>query len=370
MDAVEIVNNVAEARDQHQPLARRIVLVSDMQEGSRLTRARRLSLARRCRARAPAGHVRRKKQTPACITSPIPIAPNPPLAEREIRVRVSNDADSTADEFQLAWLDQANKPIGDSTPAYVPAGESRIVRVPRPANPAAATRLRLTGDNHDFDNTIYLAARPDAATSVLYLGDDRADDAKGLRYYLGTRPHGRHFARRYTCNGRRRQTARRSNRPPRRRSPLSQREPTADQTEQLRNYADSRRQRPRRVKESQDAAALAKLVGVPSLDVEEAKLGNYAMLGQIDFAHPLFAPMAGPHFNDFTQIHFWKYRRLKADQLKDAKLVARFENGDPALVEWTIGKGRVIRSHQRLATERQPVRPIVEIRALRFRAAK
>ena len=93
--------------------------------------------------------------------------------------------------------------------------------------------------------------------------------------------------------------------------------------------------------ESANAAALAKLVGLPSLECDEARLSNYAMLGQIDFAHPLFAPMAGPHFNDFTQIHFWKYRRLKAAQLKDAKLVARFENGDPALVEWTIGKGRV-----------------------------
>ena len=62
-------------------------------------------------------------------------------AEREIRVRVSNDADSTADEFQLAWIDESDKPIGDATPAYVPAGESRIVRVPRPPTATAATPL-------------------------------------------------------------------------------------------------------------------------------------------------------------------------------------------------------------------------------------
>jgi hypothetical protein len=65
------------------------------------------------------------------------------------------------------------------------------------------------------------------------------------------------------------------------------------------------------------------------------------MLGQIAFDHPLFAPMSGPHFNDFTQIRFWKYRRLKPEQLGGANVIARFENGDPALAEWRIGNGRV-----------------------------
>jgi hypothetical protein len=79
-----------------------------------------------------------------------------------------------------------------------------------------------------------------------------------------------------------------------------------------------------------------------SISIEEAKLDdNYTMLGQIGFDHPLFAPMAGPHFNDFTQIRFWKYRQIQPEQLEGANIVARFENGDPAVVEWRIGKGRL-----------------------------
>jgi hypothetical protein len=88
-------------------------------------------------------------------------------------------------------------------------------------------------------------------------------------------------------------------------------------------------------------AAWASMVNLPPPSITEAVVDNYTMLGQIAFDHPLFAPMAGPHFNDFTQIRFWKHRRLTADSLTGANILARFENGDPALAEWRIEKGRV-----------------------------
>ena len=183
MDAVEIVSNVAEARDQRQRRPAASCSSATCKRAADSPRSPtipgpKMSLSISGRSRP------RKKRTPVSTTSLIRNMLIQASPQREIRVRVSNDANSTSDEFQLAWVDDANKPIGDPTPAYVPAGESRIVRVPRPADAGAATRLHLTGDNDDFDNTTYLAARPDAATSVLYIGDDRADDAKGLRYYL------------------------------------------------------------------------------------------------------------------------------------------------------------------------------------------
>jgi hypothetical protein len=66
------------------------------------------------------------------------------------------------------------------------------------------------------------------------------------------------------------------------------------------------------------------------------------MLGEIAFDHPLFAPLAGAQFNDFTKIHFWKYRHIDAAALGDARVLARFENGDPAVVEKVVGKGRLV----------------------------
>ena len=67
-----------------------------------------------------------------------------------------------------------------------------------------------------------------------------------------------------------------------------------------------------------------------------------AMLGEIAFDHPLFASFAAAQFNDFTKIHFWKYRRIDGGVLKDARVVARFDTRDPAIIEKAVGKGRLV----------------------------
>jgi hypothetical protein len=88
---------------------------------------------------------------------------------------------------------------------------------------------------------------------------------------------------------------------------------------------------------------LRRLLAQEDLGVEEAETGAnaYAMLGQIDFAHPLFAPFADPRYSDFTKIHFWKHRRVAIDKVPGARVLARFDNNDPALVEVPVGKGKL-----------------------------
>jgi hypothetical protein len=66
------------------------------------------------------------------------------------------------------------------------------------------------------------------------------------------------------------------------------------------------------------------------------------MLGEIAFDHPLFAPFAGAQYNDFTKVRFWKYRRLDEASLADSRVVARFENRDPAVLEKSLGRGRLV----------------------------
>jgi hypothetical protein len=65
------------------------------------------------------------------------------------------------------------------------------------------------------------------------------------------------------------------------------------------------------------------------------------MLADINFQHPLFAPFADPRFSDFTKIHFWKYRKLDPGAIPAARVLAKFETGDPALLEVPLGKGKV-----------------------------
>ena len=66
------------------------------------------------------------------------------------------------------------------------------------------------------------------------------------------------------------------------------------------------------------------------------------MLSEIKFDHPLFAPLAGAQFNDFTKIHFWKHRVIKLESLFDWKVLAKFEAGDAAIVEKADDKGMLV----------------------------
>jgi hypothetical protein len=87
---------------------------------------------------------------------------------------------------------------------------------------------------------------------------------------------------------------------------------------------------------------LRKLLDLPGLKVEEAAGGDFALLGEIAYSHPLFAPFADPRFGDFTKIHFWKHRRLQIPDDAGLTIVAKFDNGDPAVVEQPIGAGAAI----------------------------
>jgi hypothetical protein len=82
------------------------------------------------------------------------------------------------------------------------------------------------------------------------------------------------------------------------------------------------------------------LGGLENKSVEVSKEQNSNLvLGQIDFEHPLFAPFADPRYSDFSKIHFWKH--LKLDLPSSVRVLARFDNGDPALAELPVGKGRI-----------------------------
>ena len=87
-----------------------------------------------------------------------------------------------------------------------------------------------------------------------------------------------------------------------------------------------------------DAAAL--LGGDWKID-EDARSGGgeFSLIGRVDLGHPLFAPFAEAKFSDFTKIHFWKHRQIRALTDASPRVLASFDNGDPFLLERTIGKG-------------------------------
>lgn len=262
-------------------------------------------------------------------------------AAPSVRVRVSNAADSTREQFQVGWAAASGSgPKPAPTDIYVPPGQSRVVALPVPAG-AGTGQIVLTGDQEAFDNTLYVAVPQKQHWTVLYWGADQPGDVRGPRYFLERAlPQNPHLA--VTLG-----------------APSPDRPATPADLAAAKLFfatdtlsaatADALRAELLRGKlmvlaPSSAAAAptLARLLGVPSVGLTDAVPADYAMWGEIDFRHPLFSPFADPHYSDFTKIHIWKYRRLQLSGLAGARVVARFDRGDPAVVDIPVGQGRLI----------------------------
>jgi hypothetical protein len=254
-----------------------------------------------------------------------------------LRIRIVNDAIAQQEQYRLAWDGAA----GADIEAYVPPGESRVVKVPRLPNTAGASILRLRGDAFDFDNALYFAEPQREEMTVVFLGTDAADDPNGLLYFLH-RAWGETPERIVTV---------RSHKPDEvltrdeiRTVPLVvlAGELSAENVRTLERYLRDGGTVLAVLTRAGLGGPVASLAGVPSLTVTEAEEKSYAMLREIAFEHPLFAPLSGPQYGDFTKVHFWKHRRVEEKQLAGARVIAQFDGGDPAVIEKTWDHGRLI----------------------------
>ena len=63
-------------------------------------------------------------------------------------------------------------------------------------------------------------------------------------------------------------------------------------------------------------------------------------LAYLDYDHPVFELFRRPRSGDFASARFLRYRKLRAED--KASVLARFDDGNPALVETRLGAGRVL----------------------------
>ena len=68
--------------------------------------------------------------------------------------------------------------------------------------------------------------------------------------------------------------------------------------------------------------------------------GRGGALGFVDYSHPVFEVFSAPRSGDVTTARFFRYRPV--DPLPDASVLARFDDGSPALIERQIGNGAVL----------------------------
>lgn len=261
--------------------------------------------------------------------------------DKSVRVRVTNARDSGREKFQLNWQSENGAAVAAAPmEIYLPSGQTRSFTAPKLPARTTAAEIRLTGDDVDFDNHSYFAAPEAEHLTIAWFGLDADNDPAKMRYYLQ-----RVFPET----------------PGRQVKVIT---PTVQQTfsPELLNQAAFAvipgRLAPEEataahdwlargktalfvVADEQSAPALAALTGLPDLKITEA-VGDYALLGEIDFTHPLFAPFADPRFSDFTHIHFWKHRRMEIPASAQAHILAKFDDGSPALAQIPVGGGNLL----------------------------
>ena len=229
----------------------------------------------------------------------------------------------------------ANGTTGRGVDLELAAGESRVVEVPRPA-PGPAT-LTITGDAHGFDNRLAVAPSVPQSVEVLYLGLDESRDAKAPLYFLER-------ALPSTASRAPRISAYRPTDPnvvkeiPRAHLVVVTADPGAALVGPLRAHLERGRTLLYLPAADNWGASLSALAGT-SLSFREAPTTREAVLTEVDVGHPVLAPFGDGRYSDFTKVRFWKRRLLEPRSLPGARVLARFDDGAPAWVALRVGRG-------------------------------
>ncbi|HWF18738.1 MAG TPA: BatA domain-containing protein [Verrucomicrobiae bacterium] len=304
--------------------SRVLVLISDLQEGARLDGLQGHEWP--ANTRVVIERVQAGNESNAGLEILEPSA-NATSVENDIHVRVANSSDSHKEKFHLNWSGS-----GDAMEIYLPPGQSRTFTAPKISTNMISGKLELSGDDVDFDNAAYFVAPETEVVKIVYFGADSADEPAGLRYYLQRvfQPTPRREIKFVPGES------------------LSQSDFAIvpgklgpEQCAALRDWLAGGKSALLVLTNAEAAPTLATLLGLPDVQVTEAA-GDFALLGQVDFKHPIFAPFDDPRYSDFSHIHFWKHRRWEIPPTLQASVLAKFDDESPALTQIAIGKGQLL----------------------------
>jgi hypothetical protein len=335
LGAVELLD----APDEAGAARREIVVISDLQEGSRLDGLQGYEWPKGIEVTLDPVQAKRSENVRAQWISESQESSD----ATGIRLRVTSSADAQREQFQI----RREAPEAAPVEAYVPAGQSRVV--PVPAATREGERLTLAGDEVEFDNVLHVLPPQPLRIPILFIGEDAEADSSRLLYYLRRAfPKTRQQHVEIAVRGSGEVVSAWE---------LSQAqlmilgygvgEPAFRAAQE---FARSGKAVLVPITQDLSGDALPQLLGAAPDAATEAAVKDYAMLSHLDFQHPLFAPFADPRFSDFTKIHVWRYRKLDLAKLPGARVLARFDSGDAAIVQTPLGAGSVVA----LATSWQP----------------
>lgn len=353
MHAADLIDDAARQVDGPD-VERTIVLISDMQTGSSLAALHGFQWPESTQVRIesleipPSSNATIAGAEPAASQGEVDSAS--PTSGAGFRISVSNAADSTSAQFSARWIDAEGTPQGANAAVMtVPPGTNRASRIGAP--PADAVAIELVGDDHPFDNRRYVTVPKPLEQTLVFIGQDVEDPRESLLYYL----------QRVSLD----------------RPRISVAVERKDATEPLTTPSSTLELTPERVplitvaaapstplltelerylesggrilmvidsaaaKDGAVEQAAQTLSGDPSLRITAAEVEDYVLLTKIDFQNALFAPLADPRYSDFTKIQFWAHQKITLDDSQPWRTLARFDDGDPALLQRSVGKGKL-----------------------------
>ncbi len=343
-----------------------IVVVTDFQSGAEVERLAEYSWPATCKVRIERVESKSKGNARACLLdseetvatvaqvgksrlAAQPEEAKKPADAEKLRVRVSNSTASNVEALRLQWLDAQFQPIENSkVSCQVPSGSSLTVRMPVP--PKGAIALQLDGDGSEFDNRFFMSHREPIQSNLLCIEDLSRTPDESLGFFLRQLP--------MSDAGR---TVTFMSRGPTSTDPLPSVESTPliiashdlDASDGISSYIEQgghllwvwdaalAKASNGNSKFFDYSIGLQRLTGTSDCKISEAKVRQYAMLESVDFRHPLFADLSDSKFNDFSKIRFWRHRRLVFDRLDDWRVLAKFDDGSPALICKEQGKGKI-----------------------------
>ncbi|MBD3674913.1 MAG: BatA domain-containing protein [Planctomycetaceae bacterium] len=337
---LEVAERMVAADDLRQShAALQIVLIGDLQSGSRLDALQRSQWPENVyvdvRSVAPAEESNARLQLIEAREEESDDDPTP-------RVRVKNMESSSVEQFEVVWSDgvqDRSRPV----PFYVPPGESRVLGVPYDLTGSPPDRLQLRGDGPgmEFDDTFYVVPPIQEQVTIAYFGSDADDDPEQMRFYL-SRAFGETRDRKVEIESVAADAVPDWEFDTVPRFAVITEAISKSQQQAVDRYLERGGHALVVLQNDEMVGELGSWMGniklEPVDEQEESETENYAMLGEIDFRHPLFVPFAGARYNDFTKIRFWRHRRVNLDDVEEATVLARFEDRTPAL--WSIQRGR------------------------------
>jgi hypothetical protein len=87
------------------------------------------------------------------------------------------------------------------------------------------------------------------------------------------------------------------------------------------------------------AAAAGMMPGIPGATADRTR-GTPGRIGSVEYGHPVFESFRGPRSGDFSSARFYNYREITPEP--GSQILARYDDGAPALIERKTGNGRVL----------------------------